>query len=73
MYKVKLTKDCVYGKAGKVVNPMDKSSYLYLYKQGFIEDDLNLVKEKKEKKVKIETNTKDKKEDNKKDNNFKNK
>jgi hypothetical protein len=66
-YKVKLIKDSKYGKEGKLVNPMDKASYLYLYNLGLIEDDHNLVKEKKAKTEKTEI-TKTQKED-KKDNN----
>tara|TARA_Y100001973_G_C5176274_1_gene322135 strand:+ start:264 stop:470 length:207 start_codon:yes stop_codon:yes gene_type:complete len=54
MYKVELIKDCNYGKKGKMMNPMDKASYLYLYNKGLIEDEHNLVKEKKAKKEKTE-------------------
>ena len=73
MYKVQLIKKSKYGSAGKYVEVMDKASYMNLYKAGAIDDDHNLVKEKKAKKVEKTEKIETEKKDNKIDNNLKNK
>ncbi len=69
MYKVKLIKDSVYGKAGDFMNPMDKSSYINLYKLGLIEDEHNLIENKTTKKPEKKEDVKVEKKDSKKTNN----
>ena len=54
MYKVKLIKDGKGKKAGDYMNPMDIRSYVNLYKAGLIEDEHNLIKEKKQQTKKTE-------------------
>ena len=72
-YKVKLIKECVYGKAGRYMNPMDKDSYMYLYNEGLIEDEHNLIKNKTEKTEKKQEKKTEKIKTEKKDNNLKSK
>ena len=72
-YKVKLIKDGKGRKAGSYMIPMDKQSYINLYNAGLIEDEHNLIKDKKEKteKKKEKINTEKKDGNIKKDNNLK--
>lgn len=66
-YLVNIIKDGKGKRKGDKANPVDIQSYKVLYELGLIEDEYNLIKEKKEKKEKTEI-TKTEKED-KKDNN----
>jgi len=57
-YKVKLKKDRGPHKEGEFANPANLKSYINLYKDGYIDDDLNLIEKKSTK-----TKTKKAKED----------
>tara|TARA_R100001443_G_scaffold117452_1_gene143004 strand:+ start:12535 stop:12753 length:219 start_codon:yes stop_codon:yes gene_type:complete len=64
-YLVNIIKDGKGKRKGDKANPVDIQSYKVLYELGLIEDEYNLIKEKKEKTEITKTEKEDKKDNNK--------